>query len=134
MGLLQQRVTENRKVFFVYRDADSAFNHGFPSGFFGALNKIALDANCVDDPATATGCASDRNRLDRERGNVLRISFAPAASRTCGDDLGDLRGGRAQSPVVIEDARCLSFPPASCAALHRSGVPHLLLARRYGRT
>jgi hypothetical protein len=74
-SLIAQRVTANQTSFYVYQDADSGFNHGFPSGFFGATNKIDLDAACVNDPNTANGCSTDPNRLDRERGTVLRISF-----------------------------------------------------------
>lgn len=79
-ALLLQRIAANRQAFFVYRDSDSAFNHGFPSGFFGALDKIDLDASCIDDAASANGCTTDRSRLDRVRGNVLRISFNPLSS------------------------------------------------------
>ena len=44
--LLAERVNENRENFFVYRDADSGFNHGFPSGLFGAVDKISIEADC----------------------------------------------------------------------------------------
>jgi hypothetical protein len=77
LALLRQRATENRNAFYVYRNADSAFNHGFSSGLFGTLDAIALDATCIDDSDSVTGCRADRNRLDRTRGNVLQISFAP---------------------------------------------------------
>ncbi len=75
--LLLQRTLTNRASFFVYRDADSAANHGFPSGFFGATHKVHIDTACVDDPASPTGCSTNLNILDRERGNVVRISFDP---------------------------------------------------------
>lgn len=79
-SLLAQRATENRNAFYLYRDADSGLNHGFPSGFFGALDKIGIDAACIDDPSSSNGCSSDVTRFDRARGNVLRISFAPFAA------------------------------------------------------
>src|SRR5438093_509081 len=68
--LLTQRATAGQTSFFVYRDADSASNHGFPSGFFGAINKIQIDPACIDDPTAPNGCSTDPNRLDRDRGNI----------------------------------------------------------------
>lgn len=78
-SILTERVTTNRTHFYVYQDADSGFNHGFPSGFFPleTLHKIHLDAACVDDPTAANGCSTDETRMDRERGTVLRIAFDP---------------------------------------------------------
>src|SRR6266478_342580 len=77
-SLLSERVGGNQTSFFVYQDGDSGFNHGFLSGFFGnALGKIHLDAFCINDPSSATGCSTDTNRLDRTRGTVLRISIDP---------------------------------------------------------
>ena len=38
-GLLTNRVTANHSGFYVYVDADSGFNHGFPSGFFGDIGR-----------------------------------------------------------------------------------------------
>lgn len=76
--LLAERVTANRTSFFVYRDANSGLNHGFPSGFFGSdISKISLDAACIDDPNAANGCSTDPDRLDRGRGTVLSLSFDP---------------------------------------------------------
>jgi hypothetical protein len=79
---LQSRVTANQASFYVYKDQDSGFNHGFPSGFFassvGNLGTIHLDAGCVDNPAdTATGCYSSTNTsvLDKVHGTVMRITF-----------------------------------------------------------
>ena len=82
--LLADRVPANRSSFYVYQDADSGFNHGFPSGFFpnGAQNRIHLNSACIDDPNSASGCSTDVNRLDRVRGNVLSISFEPQPSMT----------------------------------------------------
>jgi hypothetical protein len=78
--LLIERTRFNQEHFFLYRDADSGFNHGFLSGFFAsdpvALQKIQLDAACVNDPASPDGCTDDANALDRERGTVLRLEFA----------------------------------------------------------
>lgn len=89
--LISQRVTGNRSVFFVYKDADSGFNHGFPSGFFPAATKIQIDAACLDDPQAPNGCSSDTNRLDRDHGNVLRISFDPLQQ-------GEFRGVNIEEP------------------------------------
>lgn len=75
--LLNQRAAEGTARFYVYRDADSGLNHGFPSGFFGAVKKVAIDTACIDDAAAANGCSSDPLRLDERRGTVLRIKFAP---------------------------------------------------------
>ena len=79
IALLAERVSANRASFYVYQDADSGFNHGFPSGFFAdrpeTLGKIHLDAACVDDSGTMNGCSTDPSHLDRDRGTVLRLSF-----------------------------------------------------------
>ena len=87
-GTLQVRVTANQANFYVYRDQDSGFNHGFPTGFFGNLGTISLDTGCVDDPSdTTTGCYSstDTTALDTVHGTVMRVSFAPQPS---GSDAG----------------------------------------------
>ncbi len=81
-SLFTQRVAANRLNFHVYRASDSGLNHGVPSGFFGEINKIHLDAACIDDPNSPTGCSTDPNRLDRERGTVLSISFDSLAPGT----------------------------------------------------
>jgi hypothetical protein len=75
--LIAERVSANRAGFYVYQDADSGFNHGFPSGLFGVLNKINIEAGCVDDFSATNGCSKDLSRLDQEQGTVLRISFDP---------------------------------------------------------
>jgi len=79
-SLLNQRVGVNRANFYVYQDADSGLNHGFPSGFFGTISKLHLNAACLDDPLEPGGCSTDGTRLDRVRGNVLSISFDPLTS------------------------------------------------------
>jgi hypothetical protein len=73
--LLQERVETNRNAFFVYRDADAAANHGYPSGLFGTTSKIHIDAACLDDPDSTTGCSTNLDLLDQQRGNVLRLTF-----------------------------------------------------------
>lgn len=78
--LLGDRIASNRTRFYVYRDADSGLNHGFPSGLFGTFAKVHLDAACVDDPGSPSGCSSDPNRIDRARGTVLKLSFDPLVS------------------------------------------------------
>ncbi len=79
---IQARVTANQTSFYVYKDQDSGFNHGFPSGFFtgstGTTSTIHLDAGCIDNPAdTVTGCYSSTTTtaLDTVHGTVMRISF-----------------------------------------------------------
>lgn len=83
-SLVAERVQANRTRFYVYLDADSGFNHGFPSGFFGdsqaTIESITLDAACIDDPVASNGCSTNPERLDRERGTVLRITFPPLPS------------------------------------------------------
>lgn len=75
--LLNERVVANRRAFYVYKDADSGFNHGFASGFYGTTSRIAVDSACLDDPGSIGGCSSDPSRLDTNRGTVLRVTFAP---------------------------------------------------------
>jgi hypothetical protein len=78
-SVLAGRAEASRQSFYVYLDGDAGFNHGFPSGFFadrpGTLQKIHLDSACLDDSSSPTGCSPDPNRLDRQRVNVLRVSF-----------------------------------------------------------
>ena len=83
-SLLNARTHASREAFFVYQDADSGLNHGFPSGFFGSneetLNKLHLQAACIDDLTRGNGCTPDFDDLDRERGTVLRLIFDPLSS------------------------------------------------------
>jgi len=87
--LLNQRASANQNSFYIYKDGDSGFNHGFPSGLFGStdvdLSKVILDSACIDDPtldvASGTGCSSDTNRLDGTRGTVFRFTFPPLLSQ-----------------------------------------------------
>jgi hypothetical protein len=97
---LNARASANRSGFYVYKDADSGFNHGFASGWFGDTSKLSLNAACVDDPASATGCSTDPDRLDRNHGTVLEISFAPLSGTDFAginieepEDWGSLRNG-----------------------------------------
>jgi hypothetical protein len=83
LDLVHEIVQANRSNFSLYVDSDSGYNKGFPSGFFPGgpvLSKIHLDTGCVYDPQSANGCATDRTRMDRVRGTVMRISFDPLAS------------------------------------------------------
>lgn len=77
LELIQDRAVASSRTFCVYRDADAGCNHGFPSGFFGDVSRLSIDAARVDDPLSLTGCARDASRLDRERGTVLQVSFDP---------------------------------------------------------
>src|ERR1700694_1918868 len=83
LDLVHELVQANRSSFSLYVDSDSGYNKGFPSGFFPGgpvLTKIHLDTACVYDPQSSNGCATDRTRMDRVRGTVMRISFDPLAS------------------------------------------------------
>jgi hypothetical protein len=70
-ALLNARVAAHRTSFDIYRDAGSAFNRGTLAE--GA--KVHADPSCIDDAASAGGCSSDLQRLDRTRGTVLRVTF-----------------------------------------------------------
>ncbi len=74
---LNSRVRETSNLFYIYKNPDSAFNHGFPSGLFGVTSKIALVSGCMDDPSSRTGCADDLAALDCDRGTVFQIFLAP---------------------------------------------------------
>ena len=80
---LNARAMANQNAFYVYRDADSGFNHGFPSGLFGNidLSTIAINPACIDtpDPASPSGCSTDSSRFDGTRGTVFGVTF-PAMS------------------------------------------------------
>jgi hypothetical protein len=76
-GLLTSRVFANQSKFYVYLDQDSGFNHGFASGFFpGDLApNIQVNAGCIDDTTSATGCSTNSAVLDQTRGTVFSVSF-----------------------------------------------------------
>ncbi len=82
--VLTQRVAENAQSFYVYRDADSGFNHGFPSNFLASrpdlIDQLRLNLACLDDPLSASGCSTNPNRLNRERGTSLQMQFPPLAA------------------------------------------------------
>jgi uncharacterized protein (TIGR03437 family) len=75
---IKGRVLLNEQMFSVYLYGDSGYNHGFfsdlPNGQYATLNPF-----CVDETASATGCASatDPNALDLARGTVLSVTLAP---------------------------------------------------------
>ncbi len=73
--LLLDRTQTNRQAFYVYRDADSGFNHGFPSGFFGTTSKIHIDTAAINDTNSVSGVSTNLNVLDRRHGNVLQVVF-----------------------------------------------------------
>lgn len=85
---LLSNVTANQNGFFVYKDADSAFNHGFPSGLFGgaafAPTTIVINAACVDDPASPSGCSNDSARVDGTHGTVFSLTFPPMSGNQFG--------------------------------------------------
>jgi len=79
---INAQIAAAQASFYVYKDADSGLNHGFPSGWFPnqsvdptALTKLHLDTACLYDPTSALGCATDITKMDRVRGTVLRVTF-----------------------------------------------------------
>lgn len=82
LALVNQRSTFNQEVFYVYQDADSPFNHGFPSGLFADAGSspgdlVSVRAASVYDPAAPNGTSVDGTVVDQQRGTVLRVDFAP---------------------------------------------------------
>jgi len=79
--LLNARVTANQTSFYVYQNADSGLNHGFPSGEFvhnGDYSLITVNPAAIDDPTnTITGTTTDPNALDQTHGTVLQVTFGP---------------------------------------------------------
>lgn len=75
--LLNTRATADRNEFYIYQDADSGFNHGFPSGFIGDTSRINVNTSCIDDPASSSGCSNNLLALDQQHGNVAQITFQP---------------------------------------------------------
>ncbi len=73
--LLLERTQTNRQAFYVYRDADSGFNHGFPSGVFGTSTKIHINTAAIDGTNSPSGTSTNVSVLDRRRGNVLQVVF-----------------------------------------------------------
>ena len=81
-ALLLDRAAAPRSSFYIYQDADSPFNHGVPSGVFGAVAKVHLNAACIDDSAASniTGCSKAAQAFDTARGTVFQASFDPLVS------------------------------------------------------
>ena len=65
---LTAQTEANRTQFYVYKDADSGFNHGYPSGFFGAMGKIDLDAACGERNKSPHACRWTSPFVDTARG------------------------------------------------------------------
>lgn len=77
-ALINNRTAQNQSQFFVYRDMDSGFNHGFPSGVYGNdQGAIHMDPGCVYSPSASTGCSTDPTVVDQTRGTVLQFTFDP---------------------------------------------------------
>lgn len=77
--MLNNLVSVNQNFFYVYKDVDSALNHGFPVPF-GTLSAVTIDEGCLDDPADpTTGCypASDTAHFDGTLGTVMRVTLGP---------------------------------------------------------
>jgi uncharacterized repeat protein (TIGR01451 family) len=76
--LLSQRAAAERSSFLVYQDADSGFNHGYPSlyGSMGLdLTTITINSGCIDSLTSASGCATAPTSVDAVRGTVFSITF-----------------------------------------------------------
>ena len=88
-NVINSRTLQNQTQFFVYKDMDSGFNHGFPSGLFGsspaAMGKLHFDPGCLYDSNAANGCSTDSTVMDMSRGTVFRLTFDPLSS---GDFVG----------------------------------------------
>src|ERR1700722_7742334 len=76
-SVLIARTMTNQQAFYVYLDADSGLNHGFPSGLFGTISNIQVNTTCIDDIISTNGCSPDFNILDRQRGNVIQVACRP---------------------------------------------------------
>jgi hypothetical protein len=77
LPLLDERTAATDQSFFVYQDGDSAYNHGFPSGFFGVTTNLTLNASALFSPSSPTGTTTDPAQVDRAGGTVLSLTFAP---------------------------------------------------------
>lgn len=78
--MVDDEIQKVRRVFAVYEDLDSGYNHGTFSGVFGspsARDKILIDPGCIPLGNPPTGCSLDANATNRERGTVLRVEFQP---------------------------------------------------------
>jgi uncharacterized protein (TIGR03437 family) len=81
---IDSQVQADRNSFYVYKDADSGLNHGFPSGWIpqndADRSKLHVDTACVYDPTSANRCATGVTKFDAtSRGTVLRVTFDPLA-------------------------------------------------------
>lgn len=71
--VLTQRSLASQNAFFIYQDADSGLNHGFPIVFPDPAPGGVGIVSCVDDPASTTGCDTLSTAEDGTRGTVLQI-------------------------------------------------------------
>ena len=69
--VLDARAVKNQEEGFVYQNADSGFNRGFPSGFFAdnpaTLAKIRVNTAAIDDPSSPDGIIAQPVRSGRRR-------------------------------------------------------------------
>jgi len=80
-GLVSDRISANRREFFVYRNHDDGSAKAYPSGIFPDARKLSVDPACIDDPGNpSTGCTADPRRMDCRNGTVMRITWAPMAA------------------------------------------------------
>ena len=97
-SLLVARSSADQQVFYVYQDADSGFNHAFPSGKFASNNtdptvlaKMHINSAAVDDPSSSSGTTADPTRMDQAHGTVMQLVFDPLA-------LGEFVGVNLEEP------------------------------------
>ncbi len=116
--LLNERVAANTRQFFLYKDADSGFNHGFPSGYFGATQQIWVNPACIDDATASDGCSTDTRRFGQQ---VLQIKFGPlSAGQSAGLDIEEPMGfvnGHSGTGYPLEPATHIVFSTRSPTGL-----------------
>lgn len=124
--VLHDRTTFNQENFFVYLDADSGFNHGFPSNFFAGdaggvrldlINQIRINLSAIDDPNSIDGVSTDPNRLDRVHGTVWQITI-PAL-----DGFGEFAGVGFEEPALHGE-------PVTGVGYNLSDTTHVLFEAR----
>lgn len=124
--LLHDRTAFNQENFYVYLDADSGFNHGFPSNFFAGdaggvrldlIEQIRISLSAIDDSNSVDGVSTDPNRLDRSRGTVWQITI-PAL-----DGVNEFAGVGFEEPS-------LAGAPVTGVGYNLSDATHVLFEAR----
>ena len=76
--LVNRRAAVNRGRFFVYQNADSAYNHGYPTRWMEMDSKVYVNPQWVD--TINSGGSDGYNRTDR--GTVIRIDLNSQSPKT----------------------------------------------------